>query len=197
MRGVHSVHSVHNVPPGAWGEVTPVHPHGLLCAQGLRWGESAQSLVLSSFLWGFCASPLLGGRLAQAFGAKAVLGVSLLLSSLASLLLPAAATLGGWQAACGVRVAQGLFQASAPARRARRARPWAASVVVQCGASRRVVSRRRAARPGPANLPSQRPDSDSAGRGRQCQQPRGRAIARDASLLQSPIFSRTHATHGK
>lgn len=76
----------------------------------LGWNDSEQSIVLSAFLWGFCLSPMLGGQLARRFGAKAVLGVSLMLSSVGSLLLPAAATLGGWQYACAVRVAQGLFQ---------------------------------------------------------------------------------------
>ncbi|KAK3919149.1 Putative inorganic phosphate cotransporter [Frankliniella fusca] len=76
----------------------------------LMWSDSHQSIVLSAFLWGFCVSPMLGGQLAQRFGPKAVMGVSLLLSSTGSLLLPAAATLGGWQFACAVRVLQGLFQ---------------------------------------------------------------------------------------
>lgn len=77
---------------------------------GLNWKSNEQSVVLSAFLWGFCLTPITGGRLAQILGAKNVLCWSLLLSSVGSLLMPAASQLGGWQVACAVRVAQGLFQ---------------------------------------------------------------------------------------
>ncbi|XP_034239554.1 putative inorganic phosphate cotransporter [Thrips palmi] len=76
----------------------------------LNWSSEHQSVVMSAFLWGFCVSPMLGGRLALVFGAKNVLLSSIALSTVGSFVLPLAAQKGGWEAACAVRVMQGLFQ---------------------------------------------------------------------------------------
>lgn len=82
--------------------------------QGLAWSPESQSIVMSAFLWGFCVSPIVGGRLALVFGAKNVLLGSIAASTVGCFVLPVAAQQGGWQAACTVRVLQGLSQASAP-----------------------------------------------------------------------------------
>lgn len=76
----------------------------------LRFTTSQQAVVMSAFLWGFCVSPMLGGRLALVFGAKNVLLGAIALSTLGCFVFPVAAQQGGWQCACAVRVLQGLFQ---------------------------------------------------------------------------------------
>lgn len=47
-------------------------------------------MIQSSFLWGYMATQLLGGYLADKYGGKAVLAGGIAWFSLASLLLPAA-----------------------------------------------------------------------------------------------------------
>ena len=51
---------------------------------------TSQGLIQSSFLWGYMATTLLGGSLADRLGGKAVMAGGVLWFSLASLLLPAA-----------------------------------------------------------------------------------------------------------
>jgi MFS family permease len=49
-----------------------------------------QGLIQSAFLWGYTATQLLGGHLADRFGGRAVIGFGVAWFSIASLLLPAA-----------------------------------------------------------------------------------------------------------
>jgi ACS family sodium-dependent inorganic phosphate cotransporter/ACS family sodium-dependent inorganic phosphate cotransporter-like MFS transporter 9 len=49
-----------------------------------------QGLIQSAFLWGYTATQLLGGHLADKFGGRAVIGFGVAWFSIASLLLPAA-----------------------------------------------------------------------------------------------------------
>lgn len=57
------------------------------------WDEHKQNLILGSFFWGYLMTELPGGRLAEVVGARKVLGVSMLVSSLLTLVTPAAANL--------------------------------------------------------------------------------------------------------
>ncbi|XP_052126714.1 sialin [Frankliniella occidentalis] len=57
------------------------------------WDEHKQNLILGSFFWGYLMTELPGGRLAEVVGARRVLGVSMLLSSLLTLVTPVAANL--------------------------------------------------------------------------------------------------------
>lgn len=57
------------------------------------WDEHQQNLILGSFFWGYLMTELPGGRLAEVVGARRVLGVSMLLASLLTLVTPAAANL--------------------------------------------------------------------------------------------------------
>jgi len=63
-------------------------------AADLGWGLDIQGLVLSSFFVGYLLLQIVGGRLADRFGGKLVLGVGVLLWSLFTLLTPPAAALG-------------------------------------------------------------------------------------------------------
>ncbi len=59
-------------------------------AAELQWSITTQGLVQSAFLWGYMATQLLGGALADRYGGKVVLGWAIALFSCASLLLPLA-----------------------------------------------------------------------------------------------------------
>jgi MFS family permease len=63
-------------------------------AEELGWGMDTQGLVLSSFFVGYLLLQVVGGRLADRFGGKLVLGVGVLLWSLFTLVTPPAAALG-------------------------------------------------------------------------------------------------------
>ncbi|WIA32968.1 hypothetical protein OEZ86_006131 [Tetradesmus obliquus] len=59
-------------------------------AQEFGWPATVQGLIQSAFLWGYTATQLLGGHLADKFGGRAVIGFGVAWFSIASLLLPAA-----------------------------------------------------------------------------------------------------------
>ena len=71
------------------------------------WDEFTQGLLLAAFYWGYLATQVPGGFLAERFGSKRVLGVSQGLNGALALLLPTAAAAGpGWVIA--VRCLQGV-----------------------------------------------------------------------------------------
>ncbi|KAE8753019.1 hypothetical protein FOCC_FOCC000365 [Frankliniella occidentalis] len=74
------------------------------------WDSSRTSLVLSSFFWGYVVMNIPAGQLAQRFGPKRFLAMSVLVSSLFDLLMPACATYGDVYGVCAARVVQGLAQ---------------------------------------------------------------------------------------
>ncbi|XP_029040593.2 putative inorganic phosphate cotransporter [Osmia bicornis bicornis] len=57
------------------------------------WNEPLQGLILSSYFWGYMASLLPGGRMAELLSAKWVMNASVLLNVIASILSPVAAQL--------------------------------------------------------------------------------------------------------
>jgi len=63
-------------------------------AADLGWSMDTQGMVLSSFFVGYLLLQIVGGRLADRFGGKVVLGAGVLLWSLFTLLTPPAAFLG-------------------------------------------------------------------------------------------------------
>ncbi len=63
-------------------------------AADLGWSMDTQGLVLSSFFVGYLLLQVVGGRLADRFGGKVVLGAGVLLWSLFTILTPPAAFLG-------------------------------------------------------------------------------------------------------
>lgn len=80
-------------------------------AKEFGWPASVQGLVQSGFLWGYMATQMIGGSLADKYGGRVVMAYSVFWFSLASLLMPAA--LSGPVAAAGltlpaVMLARGL-----------------------------------------------------------------------------------------
>ncbi|XP_063242977.1 sialin [Bacillus rossius redtenbacheri] len=72
------------------------------------WDEFQQNLILGSFFWGYLATEVPGGRLAEVFGARRVFGCSMLAASLLTVLVPAAAS-ASYVAVVVLRVLLGLM----------------------------------------------------------------------------------------
>lgn len=63
-------------------------------AEELDWNMQTQGIVLSSFFVGYLLLQIIGGRLADRYGGKAILGMGVLLWSVFTILTPPAAALG-------------------------------------------------------------------------------------------------------
>ncbi|XP_063536214.1 putative inorganic phosphate cotransporter [Cydia strobilella] len=74
------------------------------------WNMQMQSMILSSFFWGYMILQVPGGLLADKVGGSLLIGISIGANSIISLILPTAAVYGGWYAVCACRVLQGLTQ---------------------------------------------------------------------------------------
>ena len=81
-------------------------------AEDLGWSPQTQGTVLSSFFVGYLLLQIVGGRLADRFGGKIVLGVGVLLWSLFTVLTPPAAHLG-LGILIATRIAMGMGEAVA------------------------------------------------------------------------------------
>ncbi|MDA8773116.1 ACS family MFS transporter [Luminiphilus sp.] len=79
-------------------------------AADLGWGMQQQGLVLSSFFIGYVLLQVVGGRLADRYGGKAVLGMGVILWSLFTVLTPPAAALG-FTILILTRIAMGMGEA--------------------------------------------------------------------------------------
>ncbi|XP_015524838.1 putative inorganic phosphate cotransporter isoform X1 [Neodiprion lecontei] len=75
-----------------------------------NWEPSVQSLILSSFFWGYVLIQVPAGLIAQRFGARKLLAIAVFICGGISLLIPAAARYGGWIFVCFCRVLMGLCQ---------------------------------------------------------------------------------------
>ena len=80
--------------------------------QEYEWDSTIKGNLLSSFFWGYIITQIAAGLLAQRFGPKIVLTVSLFVCSLFTILMPVATEIGDWGLLCGTRVVQGLAQVS-------------------------------------------------------------------------------------
>jgi len=76
-------------------------------AAQLGWDPKTQGTVLSAFFVGYLATQVLGGRLADRFGGKVVLGIGVLSWSLFTMLTPLAAY-GGFTALLLARIGMGI-----------------------------------------------------------------------------------------
>ncbi|CAH4028612.1 unnamed protein product [Pieris brassicae] len=76
-----------------------------------EWSYSIQSMILSSFFWGYVFLQIPGGELARRFGGKVLITISISVNSLISVLMPILAQIGGWQMVIVCRTLQGLTQA--------------------------------------------------------------------------------------
>ncbi|XP_050675828.1 putative inorganic phosphate cotransporter isoform X1 [Leptidea sinapis] len=75
------------------------------------WSYSVQSMILSSFFWGYIILQIPGGELARRVGGKILLTTSVSVNSILSLLMPFLARTGGWPLVILCRTLQGLTQA--------------------------------------------------------------------------------------
>ncbi|XP_077290054.1 putative inorganic phosphate cotransporter [Arctopsyche grandis] len=78
--------------------------------QTFPWERSTKDTILSSFFWGYIISQVPAGIIAERFGGKLLLLISLTGNGIIAILIPLAAVNGGWGAVCACRVFQGLFQ---------------------------------------------------------------------------------------
>ncbi|XP_053609835.1 uncharacterized protein LOC128674879 [Plodia interpunctella] len=75
------------------------------------WDKRTQSVILSSFFWGYVVMQMPAGIIAKKFGGKPIILVSLVANGTICLLIPTLAALGGWPLVCASRVVMGLTQA--------------------------------------------------------------------------------------
>ncbi|CAB3261000.1 unnamed protein product [Arctia plantaginis] len=74
------------------------------------WSMQTQSVILSSFFWGYVILQIPAGEMAAKFGGSILITIVVAANSAISLLVPFAAYYGGWQTVCACRVFQGLTQ---------------------------------------------------------------------------------------
>ncbi|XP_041979293.1 putative inorganic phosphate cotransporter isoform X2 [Aricia agestis] len=75
-----------------------------------EWSIQTQSVVLSSFFWGYVILQIPGGELAARYGGMILITISIAVNSAVTLIIPVAAYYGGWKLLCACRVVQGLSQ---------------------------------------------------------------------------------------
>ncbi|XP_037301999.1 putative inorganic phosphate cotransporter [Manduca sexta] len=75
-----------------------------------QWSVSMQSVVLSSFFWGYIVLQLPSGELAARWGGKPLVWVSVGGTTMMTALMPLAVQFGGYGAASALRAVQGLAQ---------------------------------------------------------------------------------------
>ncbi|KAF9406791.1 hypothetical protein HW555_012959 [Spodoptera exigua] len=74
------------------------------------WSMQTQSVILSSFFWGYIVLQIPAGEMAAKFGGMILVTIAISVNALVSLAVPLAAYYGGWQMVCVCRVIQGLAQ---------------------------------------------------------------------------------------
>ena len=74
-----------------------------------NWDEVQQSIILSSFFWGYLVFQVPGGRIAEVVGAKRVFGGAVFVNGWLSLMLPFLARIH-WVLLLFARTLQGLAQ---------------------------------------------------------------------------------------
>lgn len=75
-----------------------------------QWNEQTQSLVLSSFFWGYTLTQIPAGQIAERYGPKYILLIATFISGTIVIITPICTTLGGWKVMCALRVILGLCQ---------------------------------------------------------------------------------------
>ncbi|KAI5639151.1 major facilitator superfamily domain-containing protein [Phthorimaea operculella] len=74
------------------------------------WNVQIQSVILSSFFWGYVVLQIPSGEMAARFGGKILVTICVGINSATALILPIGSYYGGWQLVCACRVLQGLSQ---------------------------------------------------------------------------------------
>ena len=87
-------------------------PHFLSPKEGeFEWNKSVQSTMMSAFFYGYLVLQIPGGWLAGRFGGKRVLGIGVLVTALATVLMPMAAR-WDYRSVYVLRAVMGLAQVS-------------------------------------------------------------------------------------
>lgn len=74
------------------------------------WSMQIQSVILSSFFWGYVVLQIPSGEIAARFGGMILITMCIAINSAVTLLIPIGAYYGGWKVLCACRVLQGLSQ---------------------------------------------------------------------------------------
>ena len=77
---------------------------------GFDWDAKEQGMVLGAFYYGYIFTMLPGGYLAERYGAKWVIFMTVSLASVCSILSPIAAKIGGYGGFITIKVIQGFVQ---------------------------------------------------------------------------------------
>ncbi|XP_075977974.1 putative inorganic phosphate cotransporter [Anticarsia gemmatalis] len=75
-----------------------------------NWSMQIQSVILSSFFWGYIVLQVPAGEMAARYGGRILILIAISINALVSLAIPYCAYFGGWQLVCACRVVQGLSQ---------------------------------------------------------------------------------------
>ncbi|XP_026314077.1 putative inorganic phosphate cotransporter, partial [Hyposmocoma kahamanoa] len=74
------------------------------------WSTQMQSVIMSSFFWGYAILQIPAGEMAAKFGGHILILLCVGVNSVLTLLLPFGSYYGDWQLVCAFRVLQGLSQ---------------------------------------------------------------------------------------
>ncbi|XP_028173068.1 putative inorganic phosphate cotransporter isoform X3 [Ostrinia furnacalis] len=87
--------------------VAMTDPHS---KHAFNWSTQTQSIILSSFFWGYIVLQVPAGVMANRIGGKSLLAAAVGINSLLVLIIPYCALHGSWKLLCACRVLQGLTQ---------------------------------------------------------------------------------------
>lgn len=76
----------------------------------LHWNAATESMVDSSFFWGYLITQIPGGFLASVVPANRIFGVAIVTSALLNMLVPGAMSLDNVSVLLCIRVLQGLVE---------------------------------------------------------------------------------------
>ncbi|KAG1677774.1 Vesicular glutamate transporter 2.1 [Nymphon striatum] len=78
--------------------------------QEFDWNTREQGILLSAFFWGYVPSQLLGALLTLKYGGKMIIGMSILIPSFLSFVMPMCIDFGGFYLVIIIRILQGVFE---------------------------------------------------------------------------------------
>ncbi|KAG6449214.1 hypothetical protein O3G_MSEX005919 [Manduca sexta] len=90
--------------------IAPLVAGAVLKDESYDWSMQIQSVILSSFFWGYVILQVPGGELAARFGGSKLVTLSIALNAIVCMLIPLSVSYGGWKLMCACRVFQGLTQ---------------------------------------------------------------------------------------
>lgn len=79
-----------------------------------NWDHTMQSNILGSFYWGYIVTQVPASIAAQYWGGHLLLTIAASFVAIFTVLIPTAASFGGWQAVCACRAMTGISQGMVP-----------------------------------------------------------------------------------